>query len=480
MLATIDTIGGLVRTSRTATTIAAACLLALGTVPALAEEDITPSPEPTASVTATPAPEPTVPVEAPTTDSTEIPTAEPTEAPVELEPAATEEPTLAPSEAPEVLAAPAAAVAQPPVAHTAGIKLLGATTSTWGRVPTDVALAVRTEVQLDDGRWVRSQTATTDDTGWFVIPLTYGATTSGVRQWRVAAEHPSGEVTRSTEFSLRRVAAPTASTAGTKQVRALTYAWGTVDPNGLQQVSTEVQLANGRWARSQTGTTDARGYYTLPLTYGAATAGTYRYRVVALYPEGRIVSREVTITRYAGADAVIIPTTYAEVEGYWNDACPMHWDRLRTIHVNHWDYAGQIRRGVIVVRDDRASEVAAAFTEMFDARFRIARMELPSVWGGNDELMMAANNTSGFNCRKVVGNPYRWSPHAYGYAVDINPVENPYRDPTGKWWPSTQWSVDRPAGVIGMHYTNSTSVTSLRKRGWDWGYGWDWHHFERR
>ncbi len=38
---------------------------------------------------------------------------------------------------------------------------------------------------------------------------------------------------------------------------------------------------------------------------------------------------------------------------------------------------------------------------------------------------MAADNTSAFNCRFVAGTT-RWSMHAYGKAIDLNPVENPY------------------------------------------------------
>ena len=38
---------------------------------------------------------------------------------------------------------------------------------------------------------------------------------------------------------------------------------------------------------------------------------------------------------------------------------------------------------------------------------------------------MRADNTSAFNCRYVAGTT-RWSQHAYGRAIDLNPVENPY------------------------------------------------------
>lgn len=180
------------------------------------------------------------------------------------------------------------------------------------------------------------------------------------------------------------------------------------------------------------------------------------------------------------ADPVIARTTAEEVAGTWHEGCPMHWNRLRTITVHHWDYDGNIRRGAIIVREDLAADVAAAFAEMFDAHFPIAHMELPTRFGGDDVAMMAANNTSGFNCRKIVGDPKRWSLHAYGAAVDINPVENPYRDPSGKWWPSSKWSKHRPGDVQGMHHRTSTSVRALTQRGWRWGEGWDWHHFDKR
>ena len=46
-------------------------------------------------------------------------------------------------------------------------------------------------------------------------------------------------------------------------------------------------------------------------------------------------------------------------------------------------------------------------------------------YGGNDDLSMAANNTSAFNCRDVTGSPGRFSNHSWGRAIDINPLTNP-------------------------------------------------------
>ena len=50
---------------------------------------------------------------------------------------------------------------------------------------------------------------------------------------------------------------------------------------------------------------------------------------------------------------------------------------------------------------------------------------LVDAYGASDDRSMEADNTSAFNCRFVAGTS-RWSEHAYGKAIDINPVENPY------------------------------------------------------
>ena len=77
---------------------------------------------------------------------------------------------------------------------------------------------------------------------------------------------------------------------------------------------------------------------------------------------------------------------------------------------------------------------------------------------------MKANNSSGFNCRKVVGNPYRQSPHSYGIAIDVNPVQNPYRDVKGKWWPSNGKSyIDRTPRRFGM-LTKKSHLTKVAAR----------------
>jgi hypothetical protein len=64
-------------------------------------------------------------------------------------------------------------------------------------------------------------------------------------------------------------------------------------------------------------------------------------------------------------------------------------------------------------------------------------MKNPNVYGGNDPVQMEANNTSAFNCRQAVGNPYKLSPHSHGTSIDVNPVQNPYRDVNANGGPIT-------------------------------------------
>ena len=364
-----------------------------------------------------------------------------------------------------------------PTANAAAFKATGANAFTWGTVDSTRSLPVWTEARLGD-QWTRSQMTTTH--GGYSLPLTYAANSVGTVQWRVAAYYGNGYVVHSKPFSVRRVQAPTASSADRKVVGLDTWAWGRVSTNTPVRVRTEALLTNGQWATSQRGVTNNQGGYSIKLTFGWNVPGTHTFRIAVDYPEGTIHSAPFRLIRVAGAAPVVSGTTASDLSGYHHAGCPMKPSRLRTIDVNYWDYNNRVQRGTIVVRDNRAHDVAAAFTDMFNNHFYIAQMRLPSAWKGSDTAMMTANNTSAYNCRKVTGNPYRWSPHAYGYAVDINPAQNPYLDPKGKWWPSSQWSRHRPAGVKGMHYAGSTSVRAFTSRGWKWFSGWDWHHFERR
>jgi hypothetical protein len=178
-------------------------------------------------------------------------------------------------------------------------KVVGALTRVWGRVSGHTGGEVFTEV-LVGGEWIRSEATVSDATGYYQIPLTYGAAMPGVYTYRVGATTPDATVYSDT-FTLTRTAPPvsvSAASAGSKRVGALTYVWGRVSGLTGGQVFTEV-LVGGRWSRSQTVTSTGTGYYQIPLTYGSNTVGTYTWRVGAATPGGPVYSDTFTLTRTA-------------------------------------------------------------------------------------------------------------------------------------------------------------------------------------
>lgn len=185
-----------------------------------------------------------------------------------------------------------------PTASTAPFSFVGWTASVWGQFPGAPNAEVRTEVRLANGSWSTSQRSTTDANGAYTIPLTYGSGTAGTQTFRVAAVYPDGTTIRSEAFGFIRRALPTIATAGSAPTGRTANAWGQFSGGSNIAVWTEVRLADGRWATSQTGRTKDNGTYVLPLTYGAGTAGKYTYRVAGRYPDGRVVrTNAVTFTR---------------------------------------------------------------------------------------------------------------------------------------------------------------------------------------
>ena len=139
-----------------------------------------------------------------------------------------------------------------------------------------------------------------------------------------------------------------------------------------------------------------------------------------------------------------------------------------------------MHRGELVVHKDQARVVQDVFRALFRARFPIKRMQLVDVYGGDDDRSMAANNTSGFNCRTVEGSS-SWSEHAYGRAVDLNPIQNPAVEDGRVSPPAGAGYLDRSRQRKGLIRGNDTVVRAFASIGWGWGGYWtsfkDYQHF---
>ena len=122
------------------------------------------------------------------------------------------------------------------------------------------------------------------------------------------------------------------------------------------------------------------------------------------------------------------------------------------------------------------------FARLYAARFPIRRMEPVDAFGGSDDRSMAADNTSAFNCRTAVApGPRRWSAHAYGEAIDVDPVENPYLVDGRVLPPAGRRYLDRSRVRPGMAVPGGTLVSAFAAVGWQWGGRWtgspDTQHF---
>jgi hypothetical protein len=183
--------------------------------------------------------------------------------------------------------------------------------------------------------------------------------------------------------------------------------------------------------------------------------------------------------------ASVHPVTAAELAETWHPGCPIPPDSLRRVDLDYWGFDGRPHRGRLVVHQDLAAEVIAAFDQLFRLRFPIEKMRTVDHYpGAEDELSMRDNNTSAFNCRDIPGTG-RWSLHAYGRAVDVNPRLNPYIDRGGDYQPANAGPfVDRARRDPGMLHDGDPAVRAFTDRGWAWGGHWptpkDYQHFELR
>jgi D-alanyl-D-alanine carboxypeptidase-like protein len=183
-----------------------------------------------------------------------------------------------------------------------------------------------------------------------------------------------------------------------------------------------------------------------------------------------------------GTISLIEATTLSRMTSSWRSRCPVAIADLRLLTLNHWSFDNRVHQGEIIVHRDVAPAVLGVFSKLFVARFPIERMRLVDEYGADDERSMEANNTSGFNCRRSTGSPNEWSEHSYGRAVDINPIQNPYVEATGRVLPPAGAAfTDRSKPAPGKILSDDNVVRAFTSIGWTWGGSYkrakDYQHF---
>lgn len=190
--------------------------------------------------------------------------------------------------------------------------------------------------------------------------------------------------------------------------------------------------------------------------------------------------------RFEGGVFPIGPGLHERLTGRnWTPGCPVAIEDLRLVRVSYWNFDGDVRTGPLVLHERVAADVLWVFRRLFRARFPIEEIKLAAkdrpitledYWNRSRHSV-----TASFNCRPATGST-SLSQHSYGWAVDINPLQNPYVRNDGSVLrhiakPFRNRSLHRK----GMIHDGDVVVRSFARIGWEWGGHWmtlkDYMHF---
>lgn len=172
--------------------------------------------------------------------------------------------------------------------------------------------------------------------------------------------------------------------------------------------------------------------------------------------------------QFAASAKKISPALLARMKHTWNPESPVPLDDLRYLQVSFYDFDGNVQQGELVVHVQVVNDLMYIFEKLFEAKFPIHSMKLVDEFGGSDDVSMSANNSSAFYARRVE-RTQRWSNHASGLAIDVNPLINPYSKGDFFCPKEGERYLDRSALVPGMITKDSLIYQLFRERGWEWG-----------
>jgi hypothetical protein len=191
---------------------------------------------------------------------------------------------------------------------------------------------------------------------------------------------------------------------------------------------------------------------------------------------------------YSSSVAPLSAPVRTEIEHIaWHPGCPVALSDLRVLTVAYHGFDGHVHSGQLIVNRSAAAPLASVFRQLYELHFPIRHLSIADMYGPVRSRPADGDVSGSFDCRQAVPSPCvggsgtgSWSEHAYGEAVDLNPVENPYvgcgqtRDPASK--PYFDRSRHRPGMVT------PAVVRAFASVGWGWGGSWsgntkDYMHF---
>lgn len=208
------------------------------------------------------------------------------------------------------------------------------------------------------------------------------------------------------------------------------------------------------------------------------------------FDPGDVVPQEVldtmNIDRYFTISE--IPDTIFEfMQGRsYKEDCIIPRSDLRYLIILHRNMDGQSVVGELVVNKEISADILDIMRELYELNYPIEQVRLVDYYEGDDELSMAANNSSAFNWRTQTGSSAKISKHATGMAIDINPLYNPYYrfpyvnetvSPGGDLYMDRMW--DFPFKID----EDDDCYRIFTEHGFKWGGSWnslrDYQHFEK-
>ena len=181
---------------------------------------------------------------------------------------------------------------------------------------------------------------------------------------------------------------------------------------------------------------------------------------------------------------VSYPAVSDDVE---KSALVITFEELSYVHILHYDFDGNLAEGELICNQGIAQDLVEIFYELYLNEYQLESVLLIDTFDGDDIASMEADNTSCFNYRVVAGSS-SISKHAYGLAIDINPLYNPYvkyeKDGTGTISPDTAASyADRSANFPYKIDENDLCYKLFIQHGFTWGGNWnnvkDYQHFQK-
>ena len=171
----------------------------------------------------------------------------------------------------------------------------------------------------------------------------------------------------------------------------------------------------------------------------------------------------------------------------WHQGCPVGFGWLRLLTVRYQGFDGHSHTGKVVVNAKAAAPLAKVFRKLYALHFPIHHMRFADAYGPLSQHPKDGDISGSFECREAVPSPCSsgtgtgsWSNHAYGLAIDLNPVENPYVGCGQSRDPASRPYFDRSRHRKGM--VTPAVVRAFRSVGWGWGGAWtgntkDYMHF---